>query len=306
MMFDFDGNFKVGYHIDSSGKKRIKLNLDPITEKISMQEGGVGISQASDGLCDNNIGIEPGCTYNVSTTYEITCTNRWNPYEGYNPAYCSIVVVWIECELLYCSGGGPLDDCIESGSGDCMCIVYGICGSGDGGCTVENCDPNAVSDQEAEFNNYVQHTSSATNINASISSPQTDPIIGNVTWTVVSGAIANWRVEAITDFKYYHKRYVNTNPVQYIDEFDLFHFNTFSSYYIGSNNLITTTWTQTNVSSATKDVVFNNNSADCYGIATVIGTLEHKMPIPFLECRICPKMASKVESHRQTMKFTPR
>ena len=74
----------------------------------------------------------------------------------------------------------------------------------------------------------------------------------------------------------------------------------------GTDTCIIPTWTQTNTSSATKGLVFNNNSTDCYGIATVIGTLEHKMAIPFLECSIFPKMNTKVETHTQTMKLTPR
>ena len=306
MMFDFDGNFKMGYHIDSSGRKAIKLNTDLVAEKFNSKVSKSTISQASDGLCDNNTNIEPGCTYTVTTTYEITCTNGWNPYEGYNPSYCNMVVVWIECELSYCNGDGQLDDCLESGSDDCMCIVYGICGTGNGGCTVENCNPSAVSDLELEFNSYVQSTSSPSIIDAPISASQTDPIIGTVTWNVVTAAIASWRVEASTDYKYYHTDYTTVDLVRTVDVFNLFHFNTFSSSFIGSNSLITSTWTQTNATSATKDLVFNNNTTDCYGVATVSGTLEHKMAIPFLDCSFCPKMITKVEAHTKQMTLTPR
>ena len=80
------------------------------------------------------------------------------------------------------------------------------------------------SNQGVEFNNYIQLA--ALNKTTFVAQPSegnvnNDPISGSFTWTVTSGAIASWRVEAITNFSYYHNKFLTLSN-GYMNPFWLF------------------------------------------------------------------------------------
>lgn len=172
-------------------------------------------------------------------------------------------------------------DCIDTGNGcDPMgggdpCQIYGNCNeSGGGGSGSQQCDPTLVSPQEEEFNNYVQIAPTAPlTITASTSTYGSSPISGIITWTVAKGAIAGWEIKANTEYSYYHDRVFSNNA--FIHEYDLFHYKTVSSYYVGTNIAITSTWTQTSL----LDQVLENKTSNTHGRSEVHGTIQNKLNI---------------------------
>jgi hypothetical protein len=160
MMFDFDNNFKAGYHFANDGIKTIKLQTK-YPKRVNVKnddQPGLAASNSSssenDGtICDNAIEISPNCMYMVTTEYEIVCSNGWNPNEGFNPDFCRVVIFYVYCELLYCDPPPPSDDpfenCINQGhtEAECVCSLYGIgCGGGEeeGGGEEGSCNMSAA------------------------------------------------------------------------------------------------------------------------------------------------------------------
>jgi len=128
MMFDFDDNFKVGYHFANDAVKSIKLR----TKILNTSNNGVN---ATEDECDE---AEPGCRIEVTVVYYEVCTNGWNAAtEGFNPNYCTIEIESETCTVLYCDGGGDIDNCLASGNNtpeECTCMLYGVgCEDGGGG-----------------------------------------------------------------------------------------------------------------------------------------------------------------------------
>lgn len=178
-------------------------------------------------------------------------------------------------------------------------------GGGGGGGPIEPpaCDPNAVSPEEEEFNNYVlMQSSSQVSADAPTSTEGPNPISGTQIWTVAGGQIAGWQIKANTNYSYFHDKYYDINLNAFIHTYDLFHYQTVSSYYVGSNSFITSTWTQTSV----QDQVFNNNTANTYGKSIVHGTIRHQANIP-LNIPFCPKVLDVTETiDPNTLIFYPR
>lgn len=142
MMFDFDNNFKRGYHFANDGIKIIKLKTKFPKKNNIKNPSGEGSSLISEDACDNisNPDLDPNCTYIAHITYSITCTGGWNPEEGFNPNYCRLVIESVFCVLRYCNppgGGDPdLDACLNQGhtQEECNCNLYGVgCEGGGGG-----------------------------------------------------------------------------------------------------------------------------------------------------------------------------
>ncbi len=176
-------------------------------------------------------------------------------------------------------------------------------GGGNGG----QCNPSLISPGEEDFNNFIINQTTPETKLASVSTPNPDPVIGTTTWIVTEGQIASWKVEAITEYKYYHSTYMNmiNNTIEH--SYNLFHYKTIASSYIGSNTFITTTWIHTNANSSTMDQVTNNNAPNCKGVSNVIGTLRHvanynwPVPLPY-----CPKVLDNTDAVNNIMTFYPR
>ncbi len=164
------------------------------------------------------------------------------------------------------------------------------------------CDPNATYAEEKEtFNNYIQMTMPASIVQGGLSPSGSDPITYSYPWTVAEGSIAGWKIEAITNAKYYHYRYYNTNGgVE--DIFDLFSFQTGEGYFVGSQTFISSTYTTRN---PTTNQVYNNNTSNTYGTSQVMGTVQHtmKMILPF--CENPPELNSTDNVNNSTI-FIPR
>lgn len=136
MIFDFDNNFKKGYHFANDGIKIIKLQTKFLNKNNTANVPQLDVTTvSSSGLCDNLIEIDPNCVYTTHTTYQIICTGGWNPDEGFNPNYCYIEIIYIDCELQYCDNTNDFENCINQGNTQeqCLCTLYGIgCGESDG------------------------------------------------------------------------------------------------------------------------------------------------------------------------------
>gem|GEM_PF-2936996 len=160
-------------------------------------------------------------------------------------------------------------------------------GTGGGGSSDPNsapCDPSAVYPEELEFNNYIQMYNTAASVDAPpTSGEQDDPIVGSFVWTVAEGAIASWRVEAVTSYSYKHDKFYNSNLNAFEHIYNIFSLRTSEPYYIGSNTLITSTYTHT----STNDYIFKNNTANAHGKIQINGRIRHvyniAIRIPFCE-----------------------
>jgi hypothetical protein len=148
MLFDYDDNFKKGYHFSSGKTKEIHL-YNKIAQANRVRHTGVANRTEDSGpLCDN-IPIEPNCYYTVHTEYEYACSGGWNPQEGFNPDYCNITqIISVTCELQYCDpvGGNVYEECLNAGNTQeqCMCTVYGIGCDGGGGEEEPPCTPESA------------------------------------------------------------------------------------------------------------------------------------------------------------------
>ncbi|HRD42668.1 MAG: hypothetical protein JST57_08185 [Bacteroidetes bacterium] len=187
-----------------------------------------------------------------------------------------------------------------------QCEPNPMAGGGGGGTGEEpNCDPSLVSEEEVMFNdNLLMSAPSSINVTGPDCGGSIWPelVTGVANWIVVQGQIANWEVKAMTEYKYYHDQYYDLNLDALVNTYDLFHYKTISSYYVGSNTFIQTTWTQT----AAIDQVFNNNTYDTKGVSKVYGTLRHVQPLPFNE-PYCPKVLDVTQDvPGNTLNFKPR
>lgn len=209
--------------------------------------------------------------------------------------YAGDVFVKMECDewqLDYCyyedyecnDGGDGEEDgdpCAGLTDEDCACEVYGVgCGDGDGD---NECSQEDIDQVIQEFSEYAAIKSPATvSHHAATSIEGSDPIVGDFTWTVIEAEVANWKIRANTDFKYYNTRYFNINLMRYENIFDLFYFKTGNGYYVGSNSFITSTYTTITPTTST---VINNNTTNPTGISRVRGIVEHvsnvKIKLPF-------------------------
>jgi hypothetical protein len=298
MMFDFDNNFKAGYHFANEGIKTIKLKTKfPAKNNVKKPDGFDASSTSSEGCED----VQPECVYTVHTTYEVVCVGGWNPSEGYNPDYCHINIVSMYCELAYCPGS-ELEQCINQGNTEeaCLCSLYGFCGGGGG----EQCDPSLVSPQEEEFNSYkVMANATPVTVDGATSNAGPNPITGTTIWTVAKGLVANWQIKANTQYSYYHYTIFNVPANTVEQSYDLFNYQTVSSYYTGSNTFITSTWTQTSV----QDQILNNKTAYTQGKSVVYGTIRHVTNIP-LSLPYCGPLALDETNNidPNTLTFSPR
>lgn len=136
MIFDFDNNFKKGYHFANDGIKTIKLQTKFLNKNNTANVPLLDVTTTSSSdLCDNSIELESNCWYIVHTTYETICTGGWNLDEGFNPNYCHIEIVSISCELAYCDNTIDFENCLNQGNTQeqCLCTLYGIgCGESGG------------------------------------------------------------------------------------------------------------------------------------------------------------------------------
>lgn len=307
MIFDMENNFLKGYRISNSGIKSIKLQL-PLNSNKNSNESNGAISN-SNNLCDNGISIDPNCTYIVHTTYDIICNGNWSPDEGFNPNYCEMALVSIDCELLYCNIDGALQQCLDAGNTEeaCFCNLFGICPVSD--CSGVTCDPNLVSPLENDFNNYVQYNMEPSVANLATTSDQNQLVSGTHTWIVIKGGVNNsWRITALIDYKYNKRTYLTTD-FQRVNEFDMFYYKTLSTFFEGSNVKIESTWQHQNVISPNMDIVINNDTKDCYGYTTIIGTVKHEMEISqnvIPGCLFCPKKLSTTTRVENSLKLYPR
>ncbi len=176
-------------------------------------------------------------------------------------------------------------------------------GGGGGNEDPPQCDPSLVSAEEEEYNNYVlMKSSSQVNEDAEITNDGPDPITGVLNWIVAEASIANWQIKANTNYSYYHDKYYDVNLNTFIHKFNLYYYQTVSSYYVGSNTFIQSTWTQTSV----QDQVFSNNTANTKGSSVVHGTIRHVLSLP-LNVPYCPKALDQtIEISPNTLNFTPR
>jgi hypothetical protein len=165
------------------------------------------------------------------------------------------------------------------------------------------CDPTLVSPEEEEYNNYVlMGSGSPVTVDANTTTEGPNPISGVHIWTVASGSIANWQIKANTNYSYIHDKYFDINLNAFVHTYNLFNYQTVSSYYIGSNTFITSTWTQTSV----LDQVLDNNTSNTHGTSVVHGTIRHVANIP-LNIPYCPRFLDQTfPINPNTLIFNPR
>ena len=150
------------------------------------------------------------------------------------------------------------------------------------------------------FYSYIQKTVMPESFTASPAA-QPGQNSGIITWTVVSGAFGSWKVEAKTKYTYDRTRYFLSTG-GFIDEFDLSEYNTFTSYYTGTNYLVETTWTPTVMT----DFVSNNKSPNAKGKSYVAGILHHKLKSPItLPGGVNTSLATD-DTANNDLVFTPR
>ena len=160
------------------------------------------------------------------------------------------------------------------------------------------------SNQGVEFNNYIQLA--ALNKTTFVAQPSegnvnNDPISGSFTWTVTRGAIASWSVEAITNFSYYHNKFLTLSN-GYEDIYNIFEYKTADAYFLGSNFTILSTYTNIN----TTDKVLKNNTANTTGFSRVQGTIKHVSRVQ-LRLPFCDSLAlDRVDAVENSATFTPR
>ena len=124
MMFDFANNLIVGYQYTNDAVKTLKFNPKSV--------GNNGEALSTEDGCDD---VDPNCTYQMTTTYEIICDAGYNIDEGFNPNYCTMRVLDFSCVLIRCDTDDDLQNCINEGNTmeNCLCNLYGICDGGGGG-----------------------------------------------------------------------------------------------------------------------------------------------------------------------------
>jgi hypothetical protein len=270
MMFDFENNFKSGYHFVDKLVKKISLNKNKTlskqktntssstTEKQNPVEWGPS--------CDN---LQPNCKYTLTAEYEIRSKGGGghNCYESFNPDFCDIVIIDISCTLEYCDSKLG-DDCVDGiGSEACICAMFGICGSPPP--SPSNCD-NEAERIRKEFDDYVKMSAQPSTFNSAPSNAGPDPKSGSYTWIVVEALFGSWHIEAKTEFAYYHTTITNVQ-MQRSEVFNIITYKTVATKFVGSNIVIKTTW----AADPPDDKIFNNNSEDAEGIANVSGTVTH-------------------------------
>lgn len=166
-------------------------------------------------------------------------------------------IYWVEyspiCYTVHCNSGG---------------------GSTNPATPPTTCDPNAHYPEEQEFNHYVQKQSIPALIESPTTEPSSGPATGSFTWTVAEGM--SWRIDAVTDYAYYHERYYNliTNTIEHV--FDITSFNTSDGFFVGSNTFINSEYTN----QKTINKIINNNTADAKGTTHIVGILKHVMNTP--------------------------
>jgi hypothetical protein len=141
LMFDYRNELLKGYRFTNKSFKTLSFNNQVVQSEIAKVSNGRGnvSTESTQNLCDNLPEPNPNCSYDIVTIYEIECNGHWTPEEGYNPLYCTLNVISINCYEKECNNNGgddPLGDCIAAGGTPegCLCSVYGIgCGGGNGG-----------------------------------------------------------------------------------------------------------------------------------------------------------------------------
>lgn len=259
----------------------VKTQIDGKTVKVGRRVDDKKISShLKNGDNTSSLG---DCTYQEFCLWQQDCVIRIYG-DGMTEVECGewyIVECWLE------------ENCPPGGGG----------GGGGGPIEPPTCDPSLVSPEEEEYNNHIlMKSSSSVNLDADLTPDGPDPIIGVVNWIVAEGSVANWQIKANTNYSYYHDSYYDANLNAFIHRYDLFNYHTVSSYYVGSNTFIQSTWTQTSV----QDQVFNNNTANTKGSSVVHGTIRHVLSLPF-NAPYCPKALDQtVEVNPNTLNFTPR
>jgi hypothetical protein len=282
MLFDYDDNFKKGWHFSSGKTKEIHLYnklaaANRTRQTVQNSKTGEGnhstpaTNQTSEiGPPDNCNGIpfEPNCVYTIHVEYEYTCSGGWNPEEGFNPDYCHILqYTVVGCELQYCNptGGNAYEECLNAGNTqeECMCTVYGIgCDSGGGG---EEEDEEACNqfntNAEAFIANNSEHVTSAMPVSPSFKDT-------TVKWVVTRAYNGYWQVVAYTQMRY--NGYLNNN----VYFTDVQQFQTVSTQLeeLLDDAWFKANWTQGEITNQ----VYNNNTAHPEGITTVKGTAQVK------------------------------
>jgi hypothetical protein len=165
----------------------------------------------------------------------------------------------------------------------------------------EDCDPNSNPEEQEAFYNYVQMIMPVSIFEANNSNYGPDPISGSYTWTVASGTIAGWKIQAVTTYRYYHTRYYTVDGTVE-DIYDLFDFKTGEGYFVGSQTFISSTYVTRN---PTINQVLNNNTQYTRGTSRVIGTVQHKMKMLIPFCTHPPELDFTDEVENSTI-FIPR
>jgi hypothetical protein len=247
LLYDFAGHFKKGYHLGDDGHIK-NLTVNPPRNA----DGNITNNQP----CTN---LDPNCHYLMHIVYEYACSNGWNVNEGFNPDYCYITqVVSEECELLYCDGGpnDNMENCMASGmtSAQCFCALYGI---GCGGDDSQEC---------TQFQQQCEEAASMT-IEPEKSSMPSAPTVKDTTirWIVAAHAFGTWRIVAYTNVVY------QGIVVNNVYKTHISHLKTVTQYE-GSNAIIETTWTPTNIT----DNILVNDSPTAKTKSTVVGDIYHK------------------------------
>jgi hypothetical protein len=172
LMFNFNNTLLKGYHFAGANTKVIKF-VEPMQLTSAKSSSQNSSTQNIQSNCDNLPNPDPNCTYEVTFTYQITCSGGWTVEEGYNPNYCTIEILEVTCNALICDqpgSGGPMDDCIANGGTpeQCLCDLYGLGCGGGGGTGGNSPDPNQCAELEASLNQLINSGSISNTIVSSV------------------------------------------------------------------------------------------------------------------------------------------
>jgi hypothetical protein len=300
-MFNYKDELLKGYRFTGGRTKIIKLREKDQAQKglKARSKNGSDIESLDPSFCDNLPQTNPNCTYEVTVAYHIVCTGGWNISEGFNADYCSIEVELIYCEELVCDDPDAPQDfmltCLQNGGTEeqCVCQVYGIgcdTGGGNGGdeCSNVVCDNALIQSHTNDFNATIQPAPEVERIVNSPVGQVGDENCWDEDWKVATsgaGSPSYWEIVSHYEFCFTKSplvHYPQSNSYGHEYSFTkLLHTN---GSYIGTNHLITTTYTTVSKNNYT----YLNGTPNAYGLCKQTGDINFKMSLSqIIQCPSC-------------------
>lgn len=232
--------------------------LDHIGRIVKTPSGSANLSTAKGRDCEiwETCEYERYCTdyYSGDVWIKEECTD-WAP-----TGFC-----WLEefCEPEKCDYGS---------NETCECQLYGLgCGPDGGGDFTGDCanqDEKAYQIAEQEFKNYIEEKGVSEVSMERRNNWQPQVFVNELLeWNIVEHIFNTWSIRAKVHVQATHDNVsMNDNATLSLDHK--------GSYYVGSNNLVVTTWTEDPVEPA---VIYKNHTPNPWGYYYVSGLLVHKI-----------------------------